>query len=384
MRLQPESFCPASPRGLGDRRGRRVMLHGRLARIRGQNVLFSASRRLLFTLNDTAADIWCALEEGCTPGEVIDEMVAGGTPAADAERFVAAALDEWSEIGLAGPRPPAPGEDPGCERILVGLPGIVAEIACPPAHAALVRAPFAHLAATDGAAAVRFRVVEDGGRLGLFRDGGWVLSCAADELPTALKGEILTDVLGRTPYAIALHAACLPRDGRALLICGHPGAGKTTLSLAMLEAGFAFGGDDVTLVGPDGLCTGVPFAPAIKPGAWHLLAPYYPEMEALPAFRRVDGVRVRYPSPRNFARQAPCPAGWVVLVDRKEGAEARLDPLDPAEALRILLDGSFATGGELSVAGFEALAQLVGSAAAYRLTYSRLEDGMACLERECR
>ncbi|HRU07550.1 MAG TPA: hypothetical protein P5137_17440, partial [Candidatus Brocadiia bacterium] len=45
-----------------------------------------------------------------------------------------------------------------------------------------------------------------------------------------------------------VHAGCVARDGRALLLLGESGAGKTTLSLALGRQGWAFMGDDIVLV----------------------------------------------------------------------------------------------------------------------------------------
>jgi hypothetical protein len=51
-----------------------------------------------------------------------------------------------------------------------------------------------------------------------------------------------------------IHASAIGQDGRAALIAGHSGAGKTTTMLTCVTAGFQFLGDDTTLVqrGPAG------------------------------------------------------------------------------------------------------------------------------------
>ena len=52
-----------------------------------------------------------------------------------------------------------------------------------------------------------------------------------------------------------LHGACLARDGVGVLVCGSAGSGKSTLSLALLQAGLSFLGDDLAFLreDPDGL-----------------------------------------------------------------------------------------------------------------------------------
>ena len=73
-------------------------------------------------------------------------------------------------------------------------------------------------------------------------------------------------MLERGTYELVFDAAALVRNGRMLLVSGHPGAGKTTLTLALVDAGFGFAGDDLALLNSEGRVTGVPFAPAIKAG----------------------------------------------------------------------------------------------------------------------
>jgi hypothetical protein len=218
----------------------------------------------------------------------------------------------------------------------------------------------------------------------LFRDGAWLASCLADEVPTVVKGQILAQILDRADYALALHGAALVRDGRVLLLCGRPGAGKTTLTLALVNAGFGLAGDDVMLLAADGRGIGLPFAPAVKSGAWPLLADRVPGLATAPTFRRPDRRRVRYPAPEAVVDGRPRPLGWVVLLDRAAEGRPALDPVDAAGALRGLLDGAFAPDRQLCPAGFDALARVVDTAETWRLSYAALDEAVALLDAACR
>ena len=55
------------------------------------------------------------------------------------------------------------------------------------------------------------------------------------------------------PERALLHAACLRRGGRRLLIAGTKGAGKTTLALRLIEAGFSIEGDEQVFIDKDGV-----------------------------------------------------------------------------------------------------------------------------------
>ena len=204
------------------------------------------------------------------------------------------------------------------------------------------------------------------------------------QIPTVLKGQLLTEILEHAAYELAVHGAALLRNNRILLLCGAPGAGKTTLTLGLLGVGFGFAGDDVMLLDAQGLGVGLPFAPAVKAGAWSLVAEHMPDLGFAPIFRRPDRRRVRYPVPDAIVEPRPRAVGWVVLLSRSSDAPAALEPVDPASAFRGLLDGSFALGRELTSAGFDALTHVIRSAVICRLTYSNLEEAVALIDEACR
>ncbi len=360
-----------------------VTLHGRLECIKGQHVLFSPSLKAIFSLNETAAGIWRCLEDGMRPRDIAEEIARQGVSPAEARAHVDAALDEWEKAGVVRPCPPEFAAGKGDVTHHVGMAGITVAILYPPGMADWAHAPFRHLEVTGATPDVRLRLVEHRNRVRLFRDDVWVLSCTAEELPTALKGQLLLEVLSGGAYELALHAACLARGDRALLLCGNPGAGKTTLTLALVDSGFDFAGDDVTLLDSGGRSIGLPFAPAVKRGAWSVLASCCPEILAAPDYRRPDGMRVRYPAPRIATPSPPRPVGWVVLLDRQADVAAHLESLGPDDALRGLLDGAFSTEGELTGTAFDVLARVIGSAETWRLTYSRLDDAVALLGEAC-
>jgi hypothetical protein len=63
---------------------------------------------------------------------------------------------------------------------------------------------------------------------------------------------ILEDVFSRFGNAFALHGACVSRGGRAILVSGPSGFGKTTLAIHLALRGCRFLADDLVLVDPGG------------------------------------------------------------------------------------------------------------------------------------
>jgi hypothetical protein len=83
-------------------------------------------------------------------------------------------------------------------------------------------------------------------------------AASLDELLRQVTFEL--NVLARTPAAestIALHSGAVERDGRVLLIAGVKGAGKSTLTAALVQRGARYVTDEVAVIDlPSGrLCT---------------------------------------------------------------------------------------------------------------------------------
>lgn len=49
-----------------------------------------------------------------------------------------------------------------------------------------------------------------------------------------------------------MHASCVANEGRAVLICGRSGAGKSDLALRLIDRGFTLVSDDQTMVRKSG------------------------------------------------------------------------------------------------------------------------------------
>ena len=356
--------------------------------VAGRNLLFSQARQELYELNDTAAYIWRSLEDGIELEVVVDEMVEQGPDRKLVEAYVQSALREWNRLGIRPATSALPRVMQSQPQLCQGiqLAGLHFRIHYWTTHAHLAAAIFQHLQiVTVGEAQdVLLDVVDRGPEHHLFRDGHWLASCSADELAPVLKAQLLTEVLDGSDYELALHAASLTENERMLLVCGSPGAGKTTLALALANAGFGLAGDDLALLDSAGQVRGVPFPAAVKVGAWKLVAGFRPDVYETPAYRRPDRKRVRYLAPHGLVGAKSRPVGWLVLLQRRRVSEASLRPLAPAEALRGLLEGAFTRQQRLTTTGFAALVAAVKDAKCYCLTYSRLEDAVARLREACR
>ena len=98
----------------------------------------------------------------------------------------------------------------------------------------------------------------------------------------------------RAQQLVSLHAACVGRGGRGLLLMGPSGAGKSTLALLSLLQGFDFVSEDSVFVAPDTLlATGVANFLHVRADSlrWIERARDAAAIRASPVIRRRSGVR---------------------------------------------------------------------------------------------
>jgi hypothetical protein len=83
-----------------------------------------------------------------------------------------------------------------------------------------------------------------------------------------------------------LHAACVARNGKGVLLCGDSGAGKTSLAYACAKAGWTFVSDDAVhfVSGGDGTVVGNPWRAHLRPSSVAL----FPELADAPKVEQMN------------------------------------------------------------------------------------------------
>ena len=176
-----------------------------------------------------------------------------------------------------------------------------------------------------------------------------------------------------------MHAAFLVRGSKGILLSGTPGAGKTTLSVALARSGFDYQGDDIVRLQSNGKASGTPFAACVKADAWPLVAPYAPEIADLPVYRRGDGKDVRYlpmPPSDRWSRTID----FVLLLSRQAGAAPSFEPVEPLEAFSTLLESAFSAKGAITAPALKTFAKAIEAAASFRFVYSDLADAIKAVD----
>jgi len=354
-----------------------------LIEIGGELGLFSKKGETLYTLNGAAAVAASQLATGTSFAALVEALADDDTDRASIGPLAQTLLRQWSACKVVqADRLPFP--KGWRKRQTIRIAKLVAELNySSEALRQRVSPVFAHLAVSEGEPTVRLELSETDGLVLVSRhdEGGAIV--AALEAAPIVKGLLTEEVLATAPPDIALHAACLLTKGQALLLTGAPGAGKTTLTLALPAAGFSFAADDITLLAPDGRVRGIPFAPAVKGGAWPLLRNVVADLDAYPTHRRLDGVEVRYLAPKNPPVTDWLNVGWAVHLCRAADVAPRLIPLTPAQALTRLMAEAHSAAGPADLDTLRAIVSVAERARAFDLVYSDLGDAVRILVHAC-
>ena len=118
----------------------------------------------------------------------------------------------------------------------------------------------------------------------------------------------------KTNFLAYFHAGAVSRAGKTLLLPGHSGVGKSTLSAYLVRHGFTYLGDDLIALGEaDWSVRPLPTCLSLKSGAWPILTALYPEIPDLPIVR-CHGRDVRYVELRPAREAGDAPS--IVLFPR--------------------------------------------------------------------
>lgn len=340
-----------------------------LRTIEGRNILFSEQHQALLELDELTARVLRVRDSEAERDELLAGLRDSGLSQDEAQATVQARLDLVSPY--TSPRQEAAataGRAEALELLALEVGGVAVHLHLSAALAHELEPVLARLKSGTTASHAQFVARLDRDKVQLLPPGSGGWTCAREEFVPILKAELIQQALDHGDHRLALHAAALAKGEDLTLLLGSPGAGKSTLAIALNQLGHALVADDVALMDEDGWVTGLAFPFSAKTGSWPLLQHHWPDLLQCPTYRRPDDQEVRFVKVRDWATPRKRKIARIILLDRQD-ADTQLCPLSPVDALLALVAEGDAPDSRLDRASFQSLADAVTDAECKRLVY---------------
>jgi HprK-related kinase A len=181
---------------------------------------------------------------------------------------------------------------------------------------------------------------------------------------------------------LVIHAAVVERGGKAVILPGTPGSGKSTLCAALINRGWRLLSDEMTLVGlDDGLIRPFPRPVSLKNESIDVIEAFAREAIMGEVVRDTTKGTVGHLRPPDasvhdaLVRATPA---VTVFPKYRAGAGVALTAMSRGYAFMEVASNSF-NYHVLGHDGFDALTALMGAAESYSLDYSNLDDALAAI-----
>ncbi len=193
------------------------------------------------------------------------------------------------------------------------------------------------------------------------------LDVALDQVVRSL----ITDV----DDAVALHAAAVAWDNRAILIAGPTGAGKTTMAGWFAARGFSFLSDEI-VIATGGRNTVTFPRPLLTKSQQDRLVSLLADSIHATAVATGAGMAITIPDARSQSQQA----GLIVFPRFVEAAQLRIEPLTAARTLMRLMECNL-NARNMADHGLDLLKGLAGSVPAIEVTHGGFDQFEGILDR---
>ncbi len=347
------------------------------------SILFHEDSPRLFALNQSATQIWHALGRGTRRETAVRALMNGyGLSREESIRQVEAALAAWHSAGLFVRQRDAadvPDSPPTAGRFhsekTYAICGRRVRVRYDTAgHEQQLHPRMAHLA-VDGSSDAPLV------QLSRCRHLWWVTGpegprqtrSSSEAVGLLFRTMIEAANPGLEPCA-QFHAAAVSHPGGAVLLPGRKGCGKTTLTAALLTAGFDYLTDDVVVMDAGLNVVPLPLALSIKEGSTTILEQILPGLaQAAPV--KIGGAWIKYLPVTDKPRPGSSRLIRAIIFPRfRAGASPELQRLTPLDGLRLLAECGAWFSRERKAA--EKWASWLGQTPSYSLVYSELEDGI--------
>lgn len=187
-------------------------------------------------------------------------------------------------------------------------------------------------------------------------------------------------IAGHAHHYLMLHAAVLERNGQAVIMPGDPGAGKSTLTAALMLDGWRLLSDEIALIDrDDGLLHGLARPVSLKNASIDVIRAHAPDAVFGDVARDTHKGTVAHLRPSGTSLesiQVPAQARWVVFPRWQADVPPSLTPHSKSAAFLHLASHAF-NYSLLGPLGFRMVGGLMDACDCWDFQYSRLPDALA-------
>ena len=201
----------------------------------------------------------------------------------------------------------------------------------------------------------------------------------AEQAAPVLEWGLNWCVASRPLGYLVMHAGLLAKQGRALMMPGFPGAGKSTLcaSLSLLQ-GWQLFSDELAILDPvSGHMQPHPRPISLKNTSIDIVAAF-PQARIGRVYTdtRKGTISHAAPTPISIAAAAEtAPVQWVVFPRFDAGSAPKIGELSRAEAFALISEQSF-NKERMGEIGFHALCNMLTDAQCYQIVYGSTDDAL--------
>ena len=185
---------------------------------------------------------------------------------------------------------------------------------------------------------------------------------------------------------LIVHAAVLERGGRAVMLPGRPGSGKSTLCAAMVQRGWRLLSDELALIRPDdGAAVPMPRPISLKNESIRLVKQMAPGAvfgPGCPTARKGQVAHMRPPVASVEQARVTARPRWVIFPQYVAGSATLLSQLRKSRAFLRIAECSF-NYSYLGTTGFETTKRLVNDCEFFGLDYGDLDDALGQITTVC-
>ena len=183
------------------------------------------------------------------------------------------------------------------------------------------------------------------------------------------------------PRLFVAHAAAVRNESQVLLMPGHAGQGKSTLTAGLIKKGYQLINDDIVPINFDGSLVAINSPLKIKSGSWSVLSNLYPELDEIKPVMRADDQLMKLVPQAEHS----CAAGSthmptaIIIPEYSPKCEPELIQLEKGEGLSSILLTEPFLPHRLSRQYLQAIADWQAELPVWRVRYKHTDEAAQLL-----